>query len=129
MAVYNPLDHNMWSLSEGGSSAGHVSIPLGTDNWPWSAGRVSPEHLVERIRPHLLSASLGTTTGKQFTATLFAEQLRLLNAQIRACDKRIAELLDAHPDAAIFRSFPGIGPITPLRPRQAPERQARLATL
>ncbi|MGI5291989.1 IS110 family transposase [Nonomuraea polychroma] len=76
------------------------------------SGRVSPEHLVERIRPHLLSASSGTTAGKQFTATLFAEQLRLLNAQIRACDKRIAELLDAHPDAAIFRSFPGIGPIT-----------------
>ena len=34
--------------------------------------------------------------------------LRLLNAQIKTCDKRIDQLLDTHPDAPIFLSFPGI---------------------
>jgi transposase len=75
------------------------------------SGRVPADTLVERMRPHLLSASPGTTAGKQFTAALFTDQLRLLNHQIKACDKRIYELLDVHPDAPIFRSFPGIGPI------------------
>jgi transposase len=42
---------------------------------------------------------------------LFAAQLRLLNAQIKVCDKRIDELLDTHPDAPIFLSFPGVGPV------------------
>jgi transposase len=76
------------------------------------SGRVPAAQLVERLRPHLLSASPGTTAGKQFTAALFIDQLRLLNNQIRACDKRIDQLLDSHPDAGIFRSFPGIGPVT-----------------
>lgn len=75
-------------------------------------GRVPAATLVERMRPHLLAASAGTTAGKQFTAALFVDQVRLLNSQIRACDKRIDQLLEAHPDAFIFRSFPGIGPIT-----------------
>jgi transposase len=74
-------------------------------------GRVPAGRLVERIQPHLLAASAGTTAGKQFTAQLFADQLRLLNQQIRACNKRIDHLLDTHPDAPIFLSFPGIGPI------------------
>ena len=76
------------------------------------SGRVPAAELVERLRPHLLSASPGTTAGKQFTAGLFIDQLRLLNTQVRACDKRIDQLLAVHPDAVIFRSFPGIGPIT-----------------
>ncbi|OLT17762.1 IS110 family transposase [Actinomadura sp. CNU-125] len=76
------------------------------------SGRVEPAVLVERMRPHLLTAAPGTTAGKQFTAGLFVDQLRLFNGQVRACDKRLAELLDAHPDAPIFRSFPGIGPVT-----------------
>lgn len=74
-------------------------------------GRVPADQLVERIQPHLLAASEGTTTGKQFTAQLFAEQLRMLNRQVRACNKHIDELLNVHPDAPTFLSFPGIGPI------------------
>jgi transposase len=76
------------------------------------SGRVAAAKLVERMRPHLLSASPGTTAGKQFTAGLFVDQLRQLNTQVRACDKRIDQLLEVHPDAGIFRSFTGIGPIT-----------------
>lgn len=75
------------------------------------SGRTQPAVLVERLRPHLLSASAGTIAGKAFSATAFAEQLRLLNEQLRAYDKRLAELLAQHPDTPIFTSFPGIGPI------------------
>lgn len=75
------------------------------------SGRVPPDQLVERIRPHLLCASPGTTAGKAFTAELFAAQLRLLTGQIKACDKRIGQLLQIHPDAPIFLSFPGIGAV------------------
>lgn len=75
------------------------------------SGRTKPEVLVERLRPHLLTAGEGTVAGKSFSAQLFVDQLRLLNRHLRTYDKRIAELLDAHPDAVIFRSFPGVGPL------------------
>ncbi len=75
------------------------------------SGRQSPETLVERMRPHLLSASEGTVAGKALAAKAFAEQLSLLNAHLRVHDKRLHELLDAHPDTPIFTSFPGIGTV------------------
>ena len=75
------------------------------------SGRTDPAVLVERLRPHLLSAGAGTTAGKAFSAGLFTEQLRMLNTHLRAYNKRLDELLDAHPDTPIFTSFPGIGPV------------------
>lgn len=75
------------------------------------SGRTKPQILVDRLRPHLLTASDGTIAGKSFSAKLFVDQLRLLNTHLRAYDKRLDELLDAHPDSPIFRSFPGIGPL------------------
>jgi hypothetical protein len=30
---------------------------------------------------------------------------------MRACTKRLDDLLDRHPDTPIFTSFPGIGPV------------------
>ncbi len=74
------------------------------------SGRTHPDVLVERLRAHLLTAGEGTIAGKAFSAKLFIDQLRLLNRNLRAYDKRLDQLLDAHPDAVIFRSFPGIGP-------------------
>jgi len=76
------------------------------------SGRTRPELLVERLRLNLLSASPGTTAGKAFTAMMFADQLELLNTQIRAITKKIRERLGEHPDAAIFLSFPGMGDVT-----------------
>jgi len=76
------------------------------------SGRTPAEVLVERARPHLLSASAGTVAGKALSARLFTEELQLLNTHLRAYDKRLGELLEAHPDTPIFRSFPGIGPVT-----------------
>jgi len=76
------------------------------------SGRTPPEVLAERLRAHLLAASPGTTSGKEFTALMFTEQLELLNAQVRAITTRIRSRLAAHPDAVIFLSFPGMGEIT-----------------
>lgn len=75
-------------------------------------GRTEPEILVTRLRSHLLHAAPGTTAGKSFTALMFADQLELLNTQIRAIGKRINALMEQHPDTAIFRSFLGMGPVT-----------------
>ncbi len=46
------------------------------------SGRTPPEALVERLRPHLLAAATGTSTGKAFSAHLFVDQLELLNSQV-----------------------------------------------
>jgi transposase len=67
--------------------------------------------LVDRLIPHLLSASDGTTAGESFAAMLFAAELRLHTDHLRAFDRRIDQLLKLHPDAPMFLSFPGIGPI------------------
>jgi transposase len=75
------------------------------------SGRTPPQVLVDRLRPHLLTAGPGTVAGRAFSARLFALHLDLLNDELRQYNKRIAELLNTHPDTAIFRSFPGIGPI------------------
>jgi transposase len=75
------------------------------------SGRTQPHVLVDRMRPHLLTAGEGTVAGKSFSATVFTDQLRLLNTHLRAYDKRISELLATHPDTPIFTSFPGVGPV------------------
>lgn len=75
------------------------------------SGRTKPQVLVDRMRPHLLTAGAGTIAGKSFSAKLLVDQLRLLNTHLRAYDERIGELLAAHPDTPIFTSFPGVGPV------------------
>ena len=75
------------------------------------SGRADPQVLVDRLTPHLLSAGEGTTAGKAFAARLFAEELQMHSDHLRAFDRRINELLMLHPDAPIFLSFPGIGPV------------------
>jgi transposase len=42
-------------------------------------------------------------------------EIRLLNRAVKQYDRLVAELFDAQPDAALFRSFPGAG--AQLRPR------------
>lgn len=75
------------------------------------SGRTDPEILMERIRPHMLAGSSGTNEGKALTAKLFAAQLRMLNGHIGLLNQELARLLQAHPDTAVFTSFPGIGDI------------------
>jgi transposase len=76
------------------------------------SGRTTPAELLARLRPHLLAGTAGTTAGKAFAAQRLGERLALLNSQLRDYDRHLCQLLDAHPDAAIFRSFPGLGPVT-----------------
>jgi transposase len=75
------------------------------------SGRTAPEILMERIRPHMLAGGSGTNEGKALTAKLFAAQLRMLNGHIGLLNQELARLLQAHPDTAVFTSFPGIGDI------------------
>jgi hypothetical protein len=74
-------------------------------------GRVKPEVLVERLHANLLTGASGTVAGKAHSALVFAELLGLLNQQLADYDDAIALAVQRHPDAAIFASFPGVGPI------------------
>jgi transposase len=74
-------------------------------------GRVDPAVLVERLRTSLLSAAPGTVAGKSHSALVFAELLALLNGQLADYDDAISDAVQRHPDAPIFASFPGVGPI------------------
>jgi transposase len=76
------------------------------------SGRTDPAVLLARLRPHLLAGAGGTTEGRVFTAERLVERLTLLNTQVRSYDARLSELLQAHPDAKILLSFPGLGPVT-----------------
>jgi transposase len=75
-------------------------------------GRVPVAELVARLRDNLLSASEGSVNGHRFAALALADQLELLNRQVRQFNRRIDELLEAHPDAPVFSSFPAAGRIT-----------------
>jgi transposase len=74
-------------------------------------GRVPAQVLAERMRANLLSASPGTVAGKSFSAQSFTRLLQLLNAQLADYDDAIAAAVAEHPDAGIFASFPGVGPV------------------
>ncbi len=76
------------------------------------SGRVPVELLVSRLRTHLLSASPGSVNGQRFAALALADQLQLLNNQIRQYNRRIDELLAEHPDTVVFSSFPAVGRVT-----------------
>ncbi|WP_230314131.1 transposase [Nakamurella alba] len=63
------------------------------------------------MRQNLLSGSVGTVAGKSFSAQTFARLLHELNVDIAAYDDAIAAAVAEHPDAGIFASMPGVGPV------------------
>lgn len=75
-------------------------------------GRVPVDVLVGRLRDNLLSASEGSVNGHRFAALALADQLQLLNDQVRQFNRRIDQLLSQHPDTDVFLSFPAVGRIT-----------------
>lgn len=75
-------------------------------------GRVPAQVLAERMRANLLTSSPGTVAGKNFSAQTFTWLLQLLNTQLAEFDDAIAAAVAEHPDARIFASFPGVGPLT-----------------
>jgi transposase len=75
-------------------------------------GRVPAQVLAERMRTNLLTGSPGTVSGKSFSAQSFTRLLQLLNNQLADYEDAIAAAVNEHPDAHIFTSFPGVGPVT-----------------
>lgn len=75
------------------------------------SGRTSTAELYERLKtaPGGLEGDEGDARGA--IALAFVAVLKSLRAQIDELETRIRELLDAHPDAAIFRSLPRAGTI------------------
>ncbi len=74
-------------------------------------GRVPAQVLAERMRANLLSGSAGTVAGKAHSAKTFAHLLGAMNEALAEFDDAIASVVAEHPDAPIFESFPGVGPI------------------
>lgn len=74
-------------------------------------GRKAPSELFGRLSaaPRGVAGEEGDSRGA--VALAFVAVLKSLRAQIDELDTRIAELLDAHPDAAIFQSLPRSGTI------------------
>lgn len=75
-------------------------------------GRQPAQVLADRMRANLLTASPGTVAGKSYSAQSFTRLLQLLNTQLAEFDDAIAAAVADHPDAPIFASFPGVGPVT-----------------
>ncbi len=74
-------------------------------------GRVPAQVLAQRLRDNLLTGAPGTVAGKSFSAQSFTRVLQLLNEQLAEFDDAIAAAVGEHPDAPIFASFPGVGPV------------------
>jgi transposase len=74
-------------------------------------GRVPAQVLAERMRANLLSGSAGTVAGKAHSAKTFAHLLGVMNEALAEFDDAIASVVAEHPDAEIFASLPGVGPI------------------
>ncbi|SDL57131.1 IS110 family transposase [Tessaracoccus oleiagri] len=74
-------------------------------------GRVPAQTLADRLRQNLLSGAPGTVAGKSFSALAFTQVLQLLNTQLAEFDDAIAAATAEHPDAKIFASLPGVGPV------------------
>ena len=76
------------------------------------SGRTPAGVLVERLRANLLTGANGSVAGHSYAALALADQLELLNNQIRSYNRRIDELLAEHPDHRIVSSFPAVGRVT-----------------
>lgn len=76
------------------------------------SGRTPAAVLVERLRANLLTGANGSVAGHSYAALALADQLELLNNQIRSYNRRIDELLAEHPDHRIVSSFPAVGRVT-----------------
>jgi transposase len=74
-------------------------------------GRIPAQVLAECMRANLLSGSVGTVAGKAHSAKTFAHLLGVMNEALAEFNDAIASVVAEHPDAEIFASFPGVGPI------------------
>jgi hypothetical protein len=80
------------------------------------AGRVPSAVFVERVRTNLLTASDGYVAGHRYAALHPADQLELLNNQLRAFNRRLDGFLVQLADHEIYRSFPTVGRVLTAEP-------------
>jgi hypothetical protein len=81
------------------------------------AGSLDPQRVLECFAQHghVLDPDCAAAVGEELRMTV--ERIELLSKQIARYDTLIAEAFAEHPDAQVFASVPGIGPI--LAPRIA----------
>jgi transposase len=75
-------------------------------------GRTAPEVLLSRLHAHPTTPSRGTDRARAQTALALADLLEQLGDTVDRYDVAIAGLVAHHPDASIFASLPGTGPVT-----------------
>jgi len=63
------------------------------------------------MRANLLTGAAGTVAGRAHSVKTFAQLLGAMNEALAEFDDAIASVVAEHPDAPIFASFPGVGPI------------------
>ena len=73
------------------------------------------DHLQTIARAQPLTQDAAVISAYQLTVQMLAKQLRTLHHSIAEYDRQIAQLFAHHPDAPIFNSLPGAGPV--LAPR------------
>jgi transposase len=76
------------------------------------SGRTDPAVLLARLQAHPAAPSAGTDRARMRTALALADLLEQLSVILEHYETAIAELVARHPDAAVFASLPGAGPIT-----------------
>lgn len=74
-------------------------------------GKRIEQRLEAIAKAQALSSDPALVQPSSFMAKTYAGLLQVLHTAIAQIDKDIQQTFDQHPDAAIFRSFPGAGPV------------------
>jgi transposase len=74
--------------------------------------RTDPAILLERLRAYPATPSAGTDRARVRSALTLADLLEHVTAILEGYEAAITEVLNRHPDAGVFASLPGAGPIT-----------------
>ncbi len=76
------------------------------------SGRTPAEVLVERIRAHAGTPDIGVAVARARSMLALVELLEQVGRVLDEYAAAIAGVLERHPDAALFASFPGTGLVT-----------------
>ncbi len=76
------------------------------------SGRTAPEVLVERIRAHAGTPNIGVDVARARAMLALVDLLEQVGRVLDEYAAAIAGVLERHPDAALFASFPGTGLVT-----------------
>lgn len=74
--------------------------------------RTAPDVLIERIRAHTGTPNCGVDAARARAMLALVDLLEQVGRVLDDYETAIAGALERHPDAALFASFPGTGPIT-----------------